>query len=266
MSTRAKKIKPNLWVAAYDLHFPKVDWPTFNAMMDFIGRNKEKIAGFYFGGDQLDNSEISHFNSNKPLYKPVGSYDRNTREFDSRILQPIQSVLPKDALRVWQIGNHDDWEHQLIENHPELEGVIERPKLLRLVEQGWDVVCCGQGYKLGKLTLIHGETLSGIGNQAPQAHARKAVEVYAGNILFGHMHSPQTFTKILPYNRTDKWQATCAPILGAVNPGYLRNRPHAWLNGFCIIEMQDDGLFNLYSVIVSKGKFSFAGEIYGGKK
>jgi hypothetical protein len=255
-----------MWICAYDLHFPKVHKPTFEAMMDFIKRNKKNIAGFYFGGDQFDNEEISHHNAHKPLYKPAGSYNRNTHRFDAEVLTPIEEALPERATMVWQEGNHDNWEQQFIESHPELQDTIERPKLLNLVERGWEVVPCGNSYKLGKLTLIHGETLSGVGNQASGYHAKKAVEIYAGSVLYGHMHSPQSYTKVLPHNRTDKWQAVCSPILGATNPGYLRNRPTAWLNGFSIVEVTDTGNFNIYSIVVVNGKFSFAGEMYGGTK
>lgn len=258
--------KPNLWVCAFDLHYPKVHKPTFNAMLDFITKNKAKIAGFYFGGDQFDNSELSHHNAGKPLYKPAGSYHRNTTGFDAAVLKPIEAALSKTTERVWQIGNHDDWEHQFVESHPELLGTIERPGLLGLVKRGWTVVPCGTGYKAGKVTLIHGETLSGVGNQASGYHAKKAVETYCRSVVYGHMHSPQSFTKVLPHNQTDKWQAHCSPILGNVNPSYLRNRPTAWLNGFTIVELQDNQNFNVYSVIVTNGKFSFAGEIYGEAK
>ena len=235
-------------------------------MLDFISRNRKKIAGFYFGGDQLDNAELSHHNAGKPLYKPTGSYHRNTRSFDEQILTPIERALPADATRIWQTGNHDDWEGQFVAVHPELLGTIERRGLLGLDERGWTVIPCGSGYKLGKLTLIHGETLSGIGNQASGYHAKKAVETYCGSVVYGHMHSPQSYTKVLPHNQTDKWQGHCAPILGKVNPMYLRNRPTAWLNGFIIVELQENNNFNVYSVIVTNGRFSFAGETYGGDK
>lgn len=257
--------RPNIWVCAFDIHWPKTHKPTLNAMLDFLSKNKAKIAGFYFGGDQLDNSEISHHNAHKPLYKPAGSYERNTKGFEAAILEPIEALLPKSATKVWQIGNHDDWELQFIESHPEFEGSIERPELLKLARRGWEVVPCGSGFKLGKLTLIHGETLSGVGNQASGYHAKKAVETYCGSVLYGHMHSPQSFTKVLPHHQTDKWQAQCSPILGATNPGYLRNRPTAWLNGFTLVEIQENGNFNIYPIIVVNGKFSFGGETYGGK-
>lgn len=254
-----------IWVGVWDLHFPLVHKPTWNAITDFIKRNHAKIAGFYFGGDQFNNDEISHHTQGKPLLRPPGSYKANTEKFDKQILQPIEALLPKDCLRIWQIGNHDDWENQLVEHMPELQGTVERPIMLNLEARGWDVLKVGEHLRLGKLTLLHGEVLSGIGNQASVYHAKRAVETYCSSVVYGHMHSPQSYTKVLPHNQRDKWQAYCAPTAGSVNPLYLRNRPTAWLNGFVIIEVHKGGNFNVYPVIVSDGCFAFGGEIYGAK-
>lgn len=47
-----------------------------------------------------------------------------------------------------------------------------------------------------------------------------------------------------------------APAACDLNPGYLRNRPSAWVNGFCVIELLDTGNFNLYPIVVSGGQCS----------
>lgn len=259
----------NLWVAVFDLHFPKVHNPTWDAITEFLIRNRSKVAGFYFGGDQMDNQEISHHTKGRPLLRAPGSYKRNTTNFDKNILTPLEALLPTEAERVWQKGNHDGWEEELVEHQPELQGTIERPILLDLDARGWTVLDVGDHYRLGKLTLLHGEVLSGIGNQASIYHAKRAVETYCASVVYGHMHAPQTYTKVLPHNHRDKWQAHCAPIAGATNPGYLRNRPTAWLNGFVIIELIDpedrNSNFNVYPIIVSEGQFSFGGNVYGKK-
>lgn len=260
------KTKANIWVCAFDIHHPEVDWPTFNAMKQFLRENQTLIAGFIFGGDQLDNKEISHHTKNKPLFRPVGSYAENTRTFDSKILTPLEQLIPDEAKKIWIQGNHDDWEDQMVAEQPELQGTVERRTLLKLEERGWEYVGCGQRYRLGKLNVIHGEQLSGTGNQASAYHAKKAVDIYAGSVLYGHMHAHQSYTRILPHDIKQKWIAMCAPIMGATNPGYLRNRPTAWTNGFVIVEVHDNGFFNLVPIIVSGGKFSYGGNLYGGVK
>jgi hypothetical protein len=238
---------PELWVAVFDLHYPQVHWPTWKAIMEFCDKNK--VTGFIFGGDQFDNAEISHHNRNKPIFKERASYRRNTDGFDKNILREVEKRVKGD--KVWIIGNHDDWERQLIESMPELEGTVERELLLGLEKRKWTVVPLGHAYKLGKLAVIHGEVLTGIGNQAGAFPAKKAVELYAGSVLAGHTHAPQSFTRISPVNTKDKWMGWIAPIAGGTNPAYLRNRPTAWANGFVVVEKQSDGIFNCYPVIVS---------------
>ena len=253
--------KPLVWVCGYDLHFPKYDAPTFSGMLELIA--DVQPAGYIFGGDQFDNAEISHHNAKKPLYKPQGSYKRNEEKFDALILQPLEKYLPRNAERVWITGNHDDWEREFIESHPELEGCVERPTSLRLSSRRWEVIPIGRAKRLGHLNVIHGEVLTGIGNQAGVYPSRKAVDIYGDNVLAGHTHAPQSFAKISPVEQRKKHMGWISPILGCVNPTYLENRPTAWMNGFVVIELYDNGMFNLYPVITFNGKFSYGGKIYG---
>lgn len=251
------------YIALYDAHFPKTDWPTIKAMFSFMKSNK--VDGFIFGGDQFDNEEISHHTKGKPLYRERAAYKRNEEGFERSILTPLEKLLPKAAKKVWIIGNHERFERDLIECQPELEGLVERVDSLKLAKRGWEVIPLGHAYKLGKLAIIHGEILTGIGNQAGAFPAKKAVELYAGNVLAGHTHAPQSYARMSPVDQKDKWMGWIAPIGGNINPTYLRNRPTAWMNGFVIIEMMDNGNFNLYPIIVNNGKFCYGGKEYSGK-
>jgi len=258
-----KKNQSETYLCIYDLHYPFHHKPTFDAALDFLSQNK--VDGFLFGGDQFDNQEISPHNRGKGIYKLPGSYRKNTEGFERDILRKLEPALSKEAEKIYILGNHCDWEFQLVERHPELQGTIERPLLLSLEERGWNVVQCGQSYKHGKLTFIHGETLTGVGNQASQYHAKKAVESYCSSVLYGHLHSPQSYTKVLPHDETEKWMAECAPGACEVNPTYLRNRPTAWVNGLVIVEFHPNGNFNIHGCVVSNGKFAYGGKIYGSK-
>jgi len=258
-----KEVIAQRWVAAFDLHYPLHDKPTLGALYDYLQFNP--VQGFIFGGDQLDNGCISHHSKGKPLYRAPGAYAKDERGFVRDVLEPLEKLLTT-AEKVWIIGNHDHWESQLVEEQPELQGVIDRPTSLKLAERGWEVIPLGHHKKVGKLNVCHGEWLTGIGNQAGMYPARKAVETMAANVLAGHTHAPQSFTRIAPVERTQKWQGHIAPALCAVNPAYLRNRPTAWLNGFVIIEVLPGGAFNLYPIIVTRGQFSFGGKVYGRRR
>jgi predicted phosphodiesterase len=254
-------LKPKLCVTLYDIHYPEYDKPTFRAIMEFLNANR--VDYLVLGGDQQDNNEISHHTSGKPLYRERASFKRNTDGFDRDILKPIERVVGR-AEKVWITGNHDRFEHDLIEEQPELEGIIERPEAYKLKERGWKVVPLGHSYKLGELNIVHGEILTGIGNQAGQFPAKKAIEIYGSNVLAGHTHAPQSFTKISPVEVKKKYMAWISPIVGRCNPAYLRNRATSWLNGFTIVELREKGLFNLYPIIVIDGEFSYGGKLYKG--
>lgn len=247
-------------VVGHDLHFPKYSKDTFDTMLEVIADVKPDV--FIFGGDQFDNAEISHHNKGKAYYKPRRAYLDSQEKFDDVVLKPIEKLMGNRE-KVWHIGNHDDWEFQFIENHPELEGLIDRPNGLHLGARGWKVVPLGHTYQLGNLNVIHGEILTGIGNQAGIFPSKKAMELYAQNVLAGHTHSPQSFTKVSPVEKKKKYMAWIAPILGATNPDYLRNRPTAWMNGFTIVELYSNGMFNCYPVITIEGRCAYGGKLYG---
>jgi len=59
---------------------------------------------------------------------------------------------------------------------------------------------------------------------------KRAVDVY-GKVLKAHTHSPEQFTKVAPVDQPEKHRGWTSPILGMVNPHYLRNKPTAWSNG-----------------------------------
>lgn len=247
-----------MYVCAYDLHYPKVDWPSWKALMQFLEENK--VDGFIFGGDQMNNDSISHHTRGKPLLRSTGEYKKDEKGFIQKILDPLDAVL--EGEKIWIQGNHDYWEQELIEHQPELDG-IQRQHAFELDARGWNFIECGDHYKHGKLTFIHGEQLTGIGNQTPAYPSRRAVEAYCSSVVYGHLHSPQTFTKVLPHDNTEKWMAFGMPTMGNINPGYLRNRPTAWLNGFGIVEFAPNGNFNVHTIITAGGKFCFGGKVYG---
>jgi hypothetical protein len=229
-------------------------------MFDFIRQNR--VDGFCFLGDQFDNGCISHFNRKKPLNRPPGQFLQDQQGFERDILTPLEKSLPKSAAKVWIVGNHDDWESQFAEANPELAGLVDRTRSLRLRERGWKIVPIGRSYSLGKLTLCHGEWASGRfgGGILP---AKKAAEAIGGPVLMGHTHSLQCYTTTSPVEKTFKNTSWVAPILGATNATFMKNRPSNYTNGFVVVEVREGGLFNCYPVLVHRGQFAYGGRLYG---
>jgi hypothetical protein len=255
MSTKKRPRDSRLYVGIFDAHCPKIHIPTRDACFDFISKNK--IAGIVLGGDQLDNEAISHHNKGKISVEASGSVINDFKFCDRELLSPLERLAPK-ADKTWIDGNHSDWIYQYLEEHPQMKGAIEPDKALRLKERGWRYLRCGSIFKVGKLNWIHGETLTG------RYHAQTAVDRYCSNVVYGHFHTVQTAIKILPQDANQRWGAWSMPAMCQLNPTYLRNKPTCWVNGFCLVEYFEGGLFNVNQIIVNKGKFSHGGRIYRG--
>jgi hypothetical protein len=244
-------------VSIYDAHCPHVDWPTWNAILDFTGRNRVDLL--LWGGDNLDCGPISRHNKNKPLHKPRGQMKRDLDTFKEKMLDPIEALLPKDAKKVWLTGNHEDWLYQMIEEQPELEGLLDFAEYLKLTERGYEVKEQGGHYKHGHLKYIHGDVLSG-GQTAP----RKALDLFVESLVFGHFHAFASATKMLPQSAKYRWQSWATGCVGKLNASYLKNKPTGWMNGFNITEFYGrSGHFNHFPVTVFNGRFAYGGKLYG---
>jgi hypothetical protein len=246
--------KPKLYVAAFDLHWPKPHKPTVNAMLDFVRKNN--IDGFIFGGDVFDNDHVSHHNKGKISIEASGTIAKDTKTFDDGLFTELNQILPKSCRKIWMDGNHDDWLNQYLEQHPQMAGSIERQNTLHLKSRGWEYFPCGSIVRIGRLCFIHGETLGG------KYHAQTAVDRYCTNVAYGHFHTMQSAVKILPHNAEQRWVAQSFPAMCGLNPTYLRNKPTAWVNGFGIFEFYDGGFFNMWPVVVTRGRFTFGGRVY----
>ncbi len=107
--------------------------------------------------------------------------------------------------------------------------------------------------------MMHGDTIGG-----GQASAKKAVETWCQNVVMGHFHTLQTFTKASPAQDSKRFTGTCLPCMCDLNPGYGRGRANKWVNGFGICSVRPSGDFNLFPIVISDGQFSMPdGQVYG---
>lgn len=246
-------------VSAFDSHYPKLHRPTWRAILNFIERNRDTVRLFVFGGDNLDCGAISHHTKGKPLFRPQGQMKKDLDGFKREMQDAVDAILPKECVRVWLRGNHEAWLEQMIEEQPELDGLLDFTEYLKLRERGWIVKPQGGHYTQGHLKFIHGDVLTGGTNVA-----RKALDTYVESVVFGHFHAFSSATKVLPHSSKYKWQAWATGCVGQLDASYLKNRPTGWLNGFAITEFYGTrGHFTHYPVTVIGGQFAYGGKLYG---
>ncbi|HZP06756.1 MAG TPA: metallophosphoesterase [Terracidiphilus sp.] len=244
-------------LSLFDIHWPLADRPTLNAAFDFMKRERVDIG--ILGGDNLDCGPISRHTKSKPLFRPRGQMKKDLDTFDSKVLTPFEKLLPKDAIKVWLTGNHEDWATQLIEEQPELDGLLDFPVYLRLKERGWKVFPQGGMYTFGHLDYLHGDVLPGTGARACQ----KALDIYVSNMVFGHGHTAASATKTLPHGTKWRYQAYSMGCVGRLDHHYLKKAPTGWVNQIGITEFYGRGYFTHYPVTVINGRFAYGGKQFG---
>lgn len=247
-------------VSLFDIHHPHVDEPTLNAALDFMGRERVDIV--ILGGDNLDCGPISRHTKGKPLFRPRGQMKADLDSFDETVLKPVERAIRrnhKPAVKVWLTGNHEDWANQMIEEQPELDGLLDFPEYLRLKARGWKVFPQGGMFSYGHANYIHGDVLPGTGVRACQ----KALDIYVSSLIFGHGHTAASATKTLPHGAKWRYQAWSMGCVGKLDHHYLKKAPTGWINQIGITEFYDKGNFSHFPCTVIGGRFTYAGKTYG---
>jgi hypothetical protein len=251
------------FVAGFDVHYgyerknrhktPLHDWQALEPFLRFVEDFKPDV--FIAGGDWLDCGAVSHHNHNKPGKTEGLRIADDAKELRSLVLDRIEAASPK---RIYLKANHEAWLDDISEAIPGLEGLLDVEKLLGLDK--WSVVQQGDYFKLGKLVFIHGDQI-----RASEYAAKNAVLAYEQNIRMGHLHTLQVYTKTSAMHIEQGRTGMVVPCLCSKRPSYLNESPNKWLQGFLYGYMQQDGNFNDYPVIITKGQCVVNGKQYSAK-
>lgn len=168
--------------------------------------------------------------------------------FQTEILNPLSKIPNK----IWLHGNHELWIERNIDKLPNAQGYWEIENNLDLHE--WKQIRYGSAVNIGKMYFTHGVYCN-------EFHAKKTAFDWTRNIFYGHNHSFQVYTKITPANN-EPHLGMSIPCACKRNPGYKHNKPDAWLNGFLLFYVLNNGNFNAYPVISTNGNFILNGRVY----
>jgi hypothetical protein len=114
--------------------------------------------------------------------------------------------------------------------------------------------------KLGKLLFVHGDLDKGAYGSVH--HAKKAVELYNQNIVYGDKHTLQVFTKVSPFGMSETHSGYAIPCLADIKPKWNRNKPTAWLNGFGVFFITEKRFTVLPIVAIGNGFIAPDGILY----
>lgn len=96
------------------------------------------------------------------------------------LLDGLDALGAKD--RRYIAGNHESRWDRLMMKYPELAGLTDIPRLLRLKERGWKYTPYKRTDKLGKMHLTHDVGSAG------RYSVHRALDMYEHSVLTGHTH------------------------------------------------------------------------------
>ena len=247
-----------------DLHFgyerkgghkvPFHDEKAWTCMIKFAQDFKPDI--WIHGGDMLDVGCLSHHNKGKPGQTEGLRLLADATEGRKLFIDPVEQICKGD--KIYITGNHSAWLGKFTDEFPALEGIIDLKHLLKLKDR-WKIVPQGGVYSLGKLTFMHGDTISG-----GEHVAKNAVTNYERSVRFGHFHTYQVFTKTSPIDYKNAKTGISVPCFCVKQPGYGKSKPNKWVQGFDYGYVQPDGTYNDYVVTILDGKATINGKAYKG--
>ena len=239
-------------VGLFDIHYPYENMPALREVFNYISDAQPNVV--VLGGDVVD-LDMLH---NKASRREVEN-KRLLRDFDyaKRRLSVLRERIPN--AKIYQLeGNHDERSERYIDDHPELEGMLEIPTVLGLADLGIEYVPSwrqGEILTVGKANFIHGQ-------YANKNHAFSTVDNYGCNMFYGHIHDIQSASKILHGDDSTLIAQSCGCLCRYDMP-YLMGRPTKWQNAFLNMYLQPNGFFNHQVVSIFKNRFVVDGRMYG---
>lgn len=212
-------------------------------------------------GDGLDMDAISHHalqagdrrsTEGKRLKKDYEAY--------SKILRRHRKIVGPKCKMIYFLGNHEEWADRMVDMFPGIEGMIEPRQCLPFDELNIEVVDYRKFKKIGKILFLHGDQDKGAYGSVH--HAKKYVEMYNRNIVYGDKHTLQVFTKISPAGMDDTHTGFAIPCLADIRPKWNRSKPTAWLNGFGVFYLTEQRFSVIPIVAISNGFISPEGDLY----
>jgi predicted phosphodiesterase len=237
-------------VALPDIHYP--EHINLLSIEKFLADYQPDILIYL--GDVMDLSYLSKFEKENKLN--VGNKLRE--EYNEVMKVMDKQIKLSKAKEVYFIeGNHEYRVQKFLETYPAGTGFIEIPVAMKLEERGINWVGLNEFVQIKDLFFTHGTYYN-------MYHARKHVDTYQRNVIYGHTHAWQVHSGYHPYDKKLPYVAKSIGCLCNLNPTYMKHRPNQWINSFYICEMEENGRFSDNVIPIVNENFRIPGSINGG--
>jgi hypothetical protein len=160
---------------------------------------------------------------------------------------------------IYLLANHEYRIERYIDACPQLEGMLEVERVLRLKDRkieyykSWEK---GELVQLGNCWFSHGLYTT-------DHAAKKMVQSFNRNILFGHCHTYQVYST-LGYRSQDVLIGASLGCLCKIPQQYMHGAPSKWVSMITEFSYEpSSGKFWFNPIHIQNGKLCYDGKIYG---
>ena len=170
-------------------------------------------------------------------------------------LDRVDAILDKVGCKERYIcqGNHDEWLDKFVEENPYLEEYMFR-QACHWDERGFKFYPYNKVLSIGKLSFIHGAYTG-------PTHAKKHLESYGTNLIYGHTHDLSRFSMTrMRDGAISSWSLGCLKDMRPEKNTWLRGRLTNWNHAVAVVDFWKNGNFAVQIVEIVKGKAVYNGE------
>ena len=243
-----KKIKRALVIP--DQHYPIHDEKAVKVVLKAI--DIVKPDAFINLGDVGEWESVSMWQWKRkkkpPLEYQLPIIDKEAKLVNKEI-DRFDKALAKVGCKTKYIlaGNHDEWLTEgFVKEYPYMKDYTFK-KLCKWKERGYKYYPYNKPLYIGKVMFIHGM-------YATQFHAKKHLQAYGENVIYGHVHDIQRHTLTRLGGTIGAWSMGCLKDMTPEKNAWLRNRLHNWNHAFAIVDWFRGGNFKVEVVEIIKGK------------
>lgn len=252
-STHFSHQLPGTYLVLGCMHVPFHNKNMTSAVLSLM--EEKDFSGLILNGDFLDCNTLSSHDKGKFTAVPGLTLTKEYEE-GNIVMDKLLERLPKDALKVYMYGNHEDRYGRFIADMQNAKTPPKSPKEgLNLDERGFLTMddYSSNYFTLGKhLDVIHGIFYN-------DHSAKKHIDRFRGSVLFAHTHRIQSYIEGNTGGFNIGWGGDKeAPAFRYAD----RATKASWQNGFAVVTIDKEGDYYVEQVICVNGRFVYGGNPY----
>lgn len=236
---------------------PERNFERFKALSRYIITTQpDNIANL---GDFGTYDSISAWNKNRKLTLEGQRFEAEI-EAANKALDLIESEISKfnvvkskgkkaqyRPFKLFIKGNHEDRIDRYLDENPQMQGLINHDKLLKLNERKWLAIDYKDDYYIHGTAFTHAPIHNGGQAISGKYVCAKALDLYSKSVIFGHTHRLQIDSR---RSKGDNLRiAMTSGCFFDIDPQYAKGSPKEYWKGIHRIVHTNDGQFEIVDQI-----------------